>query len=496
MEKYILAIDQSTSGTKAILVNHKGQVIHGCALEHRQFYPQAGWVEHDPEEIYTNTLAVIHSLLKETQTNHDQIESLAITNQRETIVVWDKYTGKPIYNAIVWQCHRNAAFCRELREKGYDKIIKEKTGLVLAPYFSAAKAKWIIDNVPEAQEKANSGHLLLGTIDTWLLWKLTGGKVHATDYSNASRTQLFNIKELKWDEEILELFKIPSQLLPAVRSSNEIFGYTSHSEGFTREIPISGLIGDSHAALFGQNCFSPGMAKATYGTGSSIMMNIGKQYLSAKNGLVTSLAWGLSGEIEYVFEGNINCTGAIIKWLVDDMELIPSPHQAGVVASSVEDNGGVYLVPAFVGLGAPYWDSDAKALIYGMTRGSKKAHIIRAAEEAIAYQIKDIIDLMIEESRINLTELRVDGGPTRDEFLMQFQANILDVPVTRSEIKELSALGAAYISGLTTGFWNDKAEIASLRIPDATFISRINVETRQKLYGGWKEAVRRSLSRF
>ena len=494
--RYILAIDQGTSATKAILFNQKGLIVHRCNRVHQQYYPNPGWVEHDPEEIYENTLKVIHDLLYGSKIPGQQIMALAITNQRETALVWDKQTGKPVYNAIVWQCNRGSSLCNRLSEQGYEKIVKEKTGLVLSPYFSAAKIKWILDNVEGSRQKAKEGKLLFGTIDSWLVWKLTQGKKHVTDYSNASRTQLFNIKDLKWDEELLQIFTIPKTMTPNVKYSDEIFGYTTINGILEKEIPIAGIMGDSHAALFGQNCFKKGMAKATYGTGSSVMMNIGKNILQSKSGLVTSIAWGMDNHIEYVFEGNINCTGATIKWLVEDLELIPDSKISEKIAASIDSNGGVYLVPAFVGLSAPYWDSEAKASITGISRGTKKAHIVRAAEESIAYQIRDILDLMVVESVIKLKELRVDGGATRDNFLMQFQANILNIAVVRNEIEELSAIGSVFMSGLTIGFWNSKEEIKVLRAPDVIFNGKMDNRKRDKLYKDWKEAVRRTLSNY
>jgi glycerol kinase len=496
MEQYILAIDQGTSGTKAVLFDRNGKLVRRVTAVHRQFYPQPGWVEHDAEEIYQKTLEAIHTVLQESGTVQDQIAAISISNQRETVVVWDKNTGKPVCNAVVWQCQRGSEICRRLENEGCGKMIREKTGLVLSPYFSAAKVKWILDHVEGIRERAERGELLLGTIDSWLVWKLTGGRVHATDYSNASRTQLFNIKDLKWDEDLLRIFTIPGNMVPTVKSSNAVFGFTDREQGFDREIPISGVMGDSHAALFGQNCFDRGMAKATYGTGSSIMMNIGGQPLESQNGLVTSLAWGMDGIVDYVFEGNINCTGATIKWLVEDLELIPDSRVVGQIASSVEDTGGVYLVPAFVGLSAPYWDSEARASITGMTRGTKKTHLVRAAEESIAYQIKDVLDLMIQESGINLHELRVDGGPTRDDFLMQFQADVLSVPVVRNTIEELSAIGSAFMGGLAVGFWSGKKEIEALRVSDRAFVCNMSAEKSSSLYMGWKEAVKRTLSGF
>lgn len=493
-ERYILSIDQSTSSTKAIIFNRKGKLVHRSNVEHKQYYPKPGWVEHNPEEIYENTLIAINKVIQESRVEPNSIAALSITNQRETVLVWNKRTGKPIYNAIVWQCRRSSDICRILEENGLDKIIKEKSGLVLSPYFSASKIKWILDNVESAREKAESGELLCGTIDSWLIWKLTKGESHLTDYTNASRTQLFNIKELAWDKDLLEIFTIPDIILPKVRASDEIFGYF-YIENSKKAVPITGIIGDSHAALFGQACFEKGMAKATYGTGSSVMMNIGEKAIIPTTGIVTSIGWGINDNITYVLEGNINYTGATIKWLVDNLGLLSSSKEAGIIASTVEDNGGVYLVPAFVGLGAPYWDSEARATITGMTSSTNKAHIVRAAEESIAYQIRDIIELMREESGISLKELRVDGGPTRDNFLMQFQSDILDVPVVRVKIEELSALGSAFIAGLAVGIWKSPEKLVFLRDIDTIFTPKMSQVTRERLYKGWKLAVRRSLSR-
>lgn len=496
VNQYILVIDQGTSATKAILCNQKGQVVQRCNKAHRQYYPYPGWVEHDPEEIYQNTLQVVQDILEKTNVKDQQIIGLAITNQRETVLVWDKQTGKPIYNAIVWHCNRAKNICNRLIEQGYTEIVREKTGLVLSAYFSAAKIEWILENVEKARQKAEEGKLIYGTIDSWLVWKLTNGQSHVTDYSNASRTQLFNIKELKWDEELLQIFNIPKTMAPDIKYSNEIFGYTNINGILNKDIPITGVMGDSHAALFGQNCFEKGMAKATYGTGSSIMMNIGTKILQSHHGLVTSIAWGMDSQVEYVFEGNINCTGATIEWLVEDLELIPNAKISEKIASSINSNEGVYLVPAFVGLSSPYWDSEARASILGITRGTKKAHIVRAAEESIAYQIKDVLDLMVTESGVSIKELRVDGGPTRDNFLMQFQADILAVTVVRSKIEELSAIGSAFMAGLSLGFWETKEEIKKLRSIDTIFSCKMDSAERDRLYNGWKEAVRKTLSHY
>jgi glycerol kinase len=494
MKDYILSLDQSTSATKAILFNKKGRLYNRSSVNHQQFYPQPDWVEHDPDEIYRNTLKVIMQVMDDSGLKQDDIAALAITNQRETVVVWDKKSGKPVYNAVVWQCQRGADICRELREQGHEPMIQSRTGLIIDPYFSASGVKWMLDNVDGALEKARAGDLLMGTIDSWLVWKLTGGKVHATDYSNACRTMLFNIHECDWDKDIADLLGIPLSMFPNVKFSDEVFGYTQPVKDFDLTLPIAGILGDSHAALFGQNCFEPGMGKATYGTGSSIMMNIGNKPLECPKGLVTSIGWGANKKIIYVFEGNIHCTGDTINWLVNDIGLLDNPGSSEEIALSVPDNNGVYLIPAFVGLGAPYWDNDARAIITGMPRSTKKAHIVRAALEAIAYQVRDLIDLMTTGSGVKLIELRVDGGPTKNVFLMQFQADMLNASINRCDIAEVSALGSAYMAGLATGVWQNLEEIKALRGKDKIFTGKMQEEQRSRLYDGWKKAVRRVLS--
>jgi glycerol kinase len=491
IQKYILAIDQSTSATKAILFDQKGKLKYRKSIPHKQYYPETGYVEHDPLEIWGNTLIAIKETLKENQLSKNEIEAISITNQRETALIWDRTTGKPVYNAAVWQCQRGASLCNLLRQQGKNQIVREKTGLLIDPYFSASKLKWIIDHVEGVADKAKQGDLLTGTIDSWLLWNLTGGKVHATDYSNACRTMLFNIHTLQWDDELIGLFGLHRGMFPAVRFSNEIFGYTNN-DLFGEPIPVAGLIGDSHAALFGQNCFSPGMTKATYGTGSSIMMNIGHQPLRAPEGLVTSIGYGINGKIDYVFEGNIHCTGDTINWLKNEVELIRDASETEALARSVPDNNGAYLVPAFAGLGAPYWDNQARACLSSISRNTTKAHIVRAALESIAYQIKDLISLMEEKGGITLSELRVDGGPTRNNFLMQFQSDILGRTVVRSGIEEVSALGSAFLAGLATGFWKDLDEIQSLYEESLVFSPAMENEKNRKLYEGWKKAVERA----
>jgi glycerol kinase len=492
-ETMILGIDQSTSGTKAMIFSREGVILHRVDVQHEQIYPKPGWVEHNPLHLYQNTIKAAKMVITEAHIDRNSIAAVAITNQRETAVVWDKDSGLPVYNAVVWQCNRGQDICEKLRMDGHADRIQEKSGLILSPYFSAAKIAWILDNVSFARENAERGALLCGTVDSWLIWKLTGG-VHATDYSNASRTQLFNLTDARWDPELLSLFRIPESMLPAIRFSDEIFGETDFEGFLPKAVPITGVMGDSHAALFGHNCFRPGMAKATYGTGSSIMMNIGTQAIKPSKGLVATIAWGMNKRLHYALEGNINCTGATIQWLVDDLGLINSPKEAGKIASSIDDNEGVYLVPAFVGLSAPYWDSEARASITGMSRGTKKAHVVRAAEESIAYQIKDVVDLMIQASDTKLLELRVDGGPTKDTFLMQFQADLLGIPVVRSAVEELSATGSAYMAGLAVGFWKDESEISRLRPNSKTYQRSMDAHRAEALYAGWKQAVRRTLS--
>ena len=490
--KFILAVDQSTSATKVMLFDAGANLIDRLSFPHQQYYPADGFVEHDPEEIFENTVKGMTGILQLRGLNASDLAVIAITNQRETSLIWDKNTGKPVANAAVWQCQRGHDFCKQLIAEGYGPEIRQKTGLIIDPYFSASKLRWIINEVEGAKEKAQRGDLLLGTMDSWLLGKLTNGKVHATDYSNACRTMLFNINTLQWDAALISLFDLYPSMFPEVKFSDQIFGTTDPSVVFDQPVPIAGLLGDSHAALFGQNCFESGMAKATYGTGSSIMMNIGNQPLTSPDGLVTSIGWGRAGVIDYVFEGNIHCTGDTINWLVNDAELISNASESELLALSVNDNNQVYFVPSFVGLGAPYWDNEARACISGMGRNTKKAHIVRAALESIAYQVKDLIDLMVKNGRVVFREMRVDGGPTRNNFLMQFQSDILEKEVVRSNIEEVSALGAAFMAGLACGFWKDPEEIMALRMVDKIFMPKMPSEETEKLYSGWKLAVRRS----
>lgn len=486
--KYIIAIDQSTSATKAVLFDEQCQLISRKNVAHKQYYPKPGWVEHDPEEIYANTIEAIRLLMAENK-KQDASYSLAITNQRETVVVWNKITGKPVYNAVVWQCQRGTDICNDLKQRGYTELIQEKSGLLIDPYFAASGAKWILDNVDGARESSNKNELLMGTIDSWLIWKLTGGKVHATDYTNASRTLLFNIHTLDWDDDLLNLFTIPRNMMAKPQPCDSIFGETTVEGLFDTPIIIAGVLGDSHGALVGQMCFEAGMGKATYGTGSSVMVNIGEKAVKAPQGLVTSVGFAAQNKVSYAFEGNIHCTGATIKWMTEKLQLISSPSVIEEYALSVPDNGGIYLVPAFAGLGAPWWNSQAKAMICGMTLGTERGHICRAALEAIAYQIKDLIDLMTNHAGITLKELRVDGGPTKNNLLMHFQADMLNACINRSDIEEASAMGAVIMNGLARKAWKDMNEVAALRTTDNRILPDMTEEKRNKLYRGWTEAV-------
>lgn len=492
-KSYILALDQSTTSSKAMLVDSNGSVISSSNKKHKQFYPNPGWVEHDPMEIYKNVKEILKEAVLTAGIILKDIKVLSITNQRETVVVWNKETGIPVYNAIVWQCRRTSEMCVELKAKGYEKMIMDKTGLVLDPYFSSTKIKWIFDNIDGVREDAARGKLLAGTIDTWIIWNLTGKTTFITDFTNASRTMLFNIRKLKWDKELLEIFEIPANMLAEIKSSDDVFGTTAKGELFDIEIPISGVIGDSQGALFGQNCFEPGMIKTTYGTGSSVMMFTGK-FFESKKGLVTSIAWGISGKVEYAVEGILVCTGDTLNWLKDELKLIGSFSEADDISEKNIDNEGVYLVPAFLGLGIPYWDADAKAAIIGISRKSTKDNIVRAAIESIAYQIKDAIDLMSIETGIKPKEIRADGGLTKSKVFMQFQADMLGITVVKTEIEDLSLMGSVYLAGLGSGIWKDFAKIKELRRQDAVYKPKMNLRIRDEKYRGWKEAVKRVLT--
>lgn len=490
MKTKVIAIDQSTSATKAMLFNESCELLHRVNISHHQFYPHIGWVEHDAVEIYKNTLKAISCVLQQDEDKEECTYSLALTNQRETVVVWDKHTGQPVYNAVVWQCMRGASICQNLKDEGCNGLVREKTGLLIDPYFSASGVKWILDNVDGARRKAGQGDLLMGTIDSWLIWKLTEGKVHATDYTNASRTLLFNIHTLQWDDELLKLFTIPVSMMPQPLPCDSVFGETTLEGLFQKPIQIAGVLGDSHGALMGQMCFEPGFGKATYGTGSSVMMNIGEKALKAPEGLVTSVGFAALGKIFYAFEGNIHCTGATIKWLVEQIHMIDTPAQIEEYASSVKDTEGVYFVPAFAGLGAPWWRPDVKAAILGMTLGTTKSHLLRAALESIAYQVKDLADMMSHSAGTPLKELRVDGGPTKNNLLMQFQADILQAPICCSDVEEASALGAVLMNGLARGKWNDFSELLSLRKKQKLRLPLISKTDVDSLYEGWKHAVK------
>lgn len=488
--KYIVTIDQSTSATKIILFNEKCQLIDKTSLSHKQYYPQPGWVEHDPEEIYDNLIKATKSLIEKVKLKIDDSISVAITNQRETVIVWNRITGKPINNAITWQCQRGANICQKLQEEGHELLIKERTGLIIDPYFSASGAKWILDNIEGAQKLADKGDLLFGTIDTWLVWKLTKGKVHATDYTNASRTMLFNINTLEWDQDILDLLNIPRSMMPQLKQCDEVFGESDFEGLFSQPLIIAGVIGDSHGALVGQMCFEKGMAKTTYGTGSSVMVNIGTKPITAPKGLVTSVGFTAYNKTYYVIEGNVHCTGATIQWMVEELELISSSRESEELANSISDNGGVYLVPAFAGLGAPWWNPNAKAIISGMTLGTGKAHVVRAGLEAIAYQIKDLIDLVRSKANIDLKEVRADGGPTKNKFLMQFQADMLNTNINRSDIEEASAIGAVIMNGLAQSLWKNLEEVTKLRDKNNYFYPEISIERRVQLHDAWIDAVK------
>jgi len=489
MKRYIIAVDQGTTSSRAIIFDHESNTVSSSQKETTQYYPQSGWVEQDANEIWLSVLAVMAEAMTKSGLQPEQIAGIGITNQRETTVVWDKITGLPIYHAIVWQSRQTAGICDALKAAGYDKTIREKTGLLIDPYFSGSKIKWILDHVEGAPEKAEAGELYFGTVDTWLIWKLTGGKVHATDYSNASRTMLYNIYELCWDKDLLTLLGIPENMLPEVRSSSGEFGLTEPHNFFGREIPIAGVAGDQQAALFGQACFEPGLAKNTYGTGCFLLMNTGTTPIVSTCGLLTTIAWGIGGRIEYALEGSVFVAGSAIQWLRDGLGMIHTSAESETVAEQTTDCSGVYVVPAFVGLGAPYWDDKAKGAIFGITHGTNRSTITRATLESIAYQTKDLIIAMSCDSGIDLKCLKVDGGAVANNLLMQFQSDILGVPVVRPVISETTALGAAYLAGLAVGFWDCKEHIEENCLVDRIFEPAMDEKKRNQLYEGWKIAV-------
>lgn len=491
MGNYIMALDQGTTSSRTIIFNQAGEIVSSSQQEFEQIYPRPGWVEHDPEQIWASQLQTIREALDRANLQAGEISAIGITNQRETTVLWDRRTGKPTYNAIVWQCRRTADFCKELQEEGFDAKLRKKTGLVTDAYFSGTKLKWILDHVPGARREAEQGHLAFGTIDSWLVNRLSGGKVHVTDYSNASRTLLYNIHELRWDDEILERFGIPPSLLPEVVPSSHPVACTD-LEILGTSVPIAGIAGDQQAALFGQCCFDPGMVKTTYGTGCFMLMNTGREAKPSACGLLTTIAWGLGGEITYALEGSTFIAGAVIQWLRDELKLIRSAEESEYWASMVEDSNGVYLVPAFVGLGAPHWDPHARGAILGLTRGVNRSHLVRAALESIAFQSKEIVDCMTRDSGLGLTELRVDGGAAANSLLCQFQADLLDIPVRRPMVLETTALGAAYLAGLAVGYWRDKEEISANWSVGREFHPRMSQNRRRNLVTGWERAVARS----
>ncbi|EKO3825331.1 glycerol kinase GlpK [Vibrio harveyi] len=489
-QKYIVALDQGTTSSRAVILDHDANIVSVAQREFTQIYPEAGWVEHDPMEIWATQSSTLVEALAKTGIRSDQLAGIGITNQRETTIVWNKETGKPVYNAIVWQCRRTADICEELKARGLENYVRDNTGLVLDPYFSGTKVKWILDNVEGAREDAEAGKLLFGTVDTWLVWKMTQGRVHVTDYTNASRTMLFNINDLCWDQKMLDEMGIPASMMPEVKRSSEIYGQTNiGGKGGTR-IPIAGIAGDQQAALYGQMCVEAGQAKNTYGTGCFLLMNTGQEKVTSKNGLLTTLACGPKGEPAYALEGAVFMGGASIQWLRDEMKILAGAEDSEYFATKVDTSNGVYVVPAFTGLGAPYWDAYARGTIVGLTRGVNSNHIIRATLEGIAYQTRDVLDAMQADSGIKLANLRVDGGAVANNFLMQFQSDVLNTEVHRPQVTEVTALGAAYLAGLAVGFWNSIDELQDKAVLDRTFEPHDDEEKRNRRYKGWKRAVK------
>ena len=491
MSKYIMALDAGTTSNRCILFDEKGEICSIAQKEFTQYFPKPGWVEHDANEIWSSQLGVAVEAMAKLGIGADDIAAIGITNQRETTIVWDKSTGEPVYNAIVWQCRRTSEYCDSLKEKGLTDKFREKTGLIIDAYFSGTKLKWILDNVDGVRERAEKGELLFGTVETWLIWKLTKGKAHVTDYSNASRTLLFNIKDLTWDKEILEELNIPESMLPEPKPSSCVYGY-SDASFFGKEIPIAGAAGDQQAALFGQTCFNPGEAKNTYGTGCFMLMNTGETPVYSKNGLVTTIAWGLDGKVNYALEGSIFVAGASIQWLRDELRIIESAADSEYMAKKVKDTNGCYVVPAFTGLGAPYWDQYARGTIVGLSRGVNKYHIIRATLESIGYQVNDVLHAMKADSGIDLAALKVDGGASANDFLMQFQSDIINAPVKRPSCVETTAMGAAYLAGLAVGYWNSKEDVIKNWAVDKIFSPIMGEDERERKIKGWNKAVKYS----
>lgn len=489
MDKYIMALDLGTTSCRCIIFDKNGRICSAAQKEFTQYFPQPGWVEHDAEEIWATQTGLMYEAMSKIDITINEIAGIGITNQRETTVLWDKETGRPVHKAIVWQCRRTAGYCDELKKLGMAEFFRSKTGLVLDAYFSATKLRWLLDNAAGARERAEKGELLFGTVDSWIIWKLTGGKVHVTDYSNASRTMLFNIHTLKWDEEILRVLKIPQQILPEVKPSSHVYGYTD-SKLFGCEVPIASAGGDQQCALFGQTCFERGEVKNTYGTGGFMLMNTGTAPVNSHNGLVTTIAWGVDDKVEYALEGSIFVAGAAVQWLRDELGLIRDAAESEVLAKSVPDANGCYVVPAFVGLGAPYWDHYARGAIVGLTRGVNRKHIVRATLESIAYQVNDVLMAMQEDSGMPITSLRVDGGACDNDFLMQFQADILNTSVVRPYCIETTAMGAAYLAGLAVGYWRSKEEILANHVIAAEFKPQMGQAKRESLLQGWHNAVK------
>ncbi|MFC7395375.1 glycerol kinase GlpK [Scopulibacillus cellulosilyticus] len=488
-KKYILALDQGTTSSRAILFNEKGEIVQVSQEEFKQYFPKPGWVEHNANEIWGSILSVIAGVLSTADVSPKEIAGIGITNQRETAVVWDKNTGKPIYHAIVWQSRQTMDICEQLKSKGYNDLFRSKTGLLIDPYFSGTKVKWILDNVDGAREKAEKGELLFGTVDSWLVWKLSGGQAHITDYSNASRTLMYNIHDLKWDDELLDILGVPKSMLPEVKSSSEVYAHTIDYHFFGEEVPIAGIAGDQQSALFGQACFDVGMAKNTYGTGCFMLMNTGDKAVQSDHGLLTTIAWGLDNKVEYALEGSIFVAGSAIQWLRDGLKMIESAPESETFAARVSSTDGVYVVPAFVGLGTPYWDSDVRGAVFGLTRGTEREHFVRATLESLAYQTKDVLNAMETDSGIQLKSLHVDGGAVANNFLMQFQSDLLNVPVERPTVSETTALGAAYLAGLAVGLWQSKDDITNRWKIDRAFEPQMETSERDQLYNGWKKAV-------
>lgn len=492
-KKYVLALDQGTTSSRSILFDETSNIVAVAQKEFTQIFPKPGWVEHNANEIWSTQIGTMAEVVANAGIDPSEIAAIGITNQRETTVVWEKATGKPVYNAIVWQSRQTMAICDDIKAKGLADKFRQKTGLVVDAYFSGTKVKWILDNVEGARAKAEAGELLFGTIDTWLIWKLSGGKVHVTDYSNASRTLMYNIRDLKWDDELLEILTVPKSMLPEVRPSSEVYGLTAPAVFQGAEIPIAGAAGDQQAALFGQTCFRPGMAKNTYGTGCFMLMNTGSELYTSKNGLLTTIAWGIEGKVEYALEGSIFVAGSAVQWLRDGLKAIEAAQDSEYYAGKVTDAEGVYVVPAFVGLGAPYWDMKARGAILGLTRGTTKGHIIRATLDSMAYQTKDVLGAMEADSGIKLQALKVDGGAVANNLLMQFQSDILGVPVDRPVVTETTALGAAYLAGLAVGVWANKEDLIQNWQLNRRFEPTMGAEERAKLYAGWQKAVKRSM---